>query len=150
MQKMFKCKWLPIPPQANQSFSVTGLNLLQQRQASVLASGLTKARLFDWQARRGGSDNSLSRVWKRSIEDKAVPGVLCIMDEALGSIVDWLRDSYALSQCWVRSSGLSLNMSFLVTGKMTFHVVIQCRLQMTAMLSSLLCWGLVAHAGELS
>lgn len=150
MPKMLKCKWLPIPPWANQSFSVTGLNLLQQSQASVLASGLTKARLFEWQARRGGSDNVLSRVWKRSIKDKAVPEVLCIMDEALRSIIDWLRDSYALSQCWVRSSGLSLNMSFLVSGKMTFHVVIQCRLQMTAVLSPLFCKGLVGHAGELT
>lgn len=143
MPKMLKCKWLPLPPQANQSFSVAGLNLLQQSQASVLASGLTKAKLFDWQAQRGGSDNVLSRVWKRSVEDEAVPEVLCIMDEALRSVVDWLKDSYALSQCWVRSSGLSLNMSFLVCGKMTFHIVIQCRLQMTAMLSPLLSQGLV-------
>lgn len=150
MQKMFKCEWLPIPPQANQSFSAAGLNLLQRRQACVLALGLTKARLCDWQAWRGGSNNAPSRVWKRSIKDKAVPGVPCIIDEAHGSTGDWLKDSYAPSQCWVRSSGLSLNMSFLVSGKMTFHVAIQCRLQMTALLSSLLCKGLASRAGELS
>lgn len=149
MQKMFN-EWLPISPQANQSFSAAGLNLLQRRQACVLALGLTKARLCDWQAWRGGSSNTSSRVWKRSIKDKAVPGLLCIMDEARGSAADWLRDSYASSQCWVRSSGLSLNMSFLVREKMTFHVVIQCRLQMTGLLSSLLCKGLAARAGELS
>lgn len=150
MPKMLTCKWLPLPLQTNQSFSVTGFNLLQQSQASVLAAGLTKARLFDWQAQREGSASALRRVWKRSIKDEAVAEVLCIMDEALSSVVDWLRDGCALSQCWVRSYGLSFNMSFLVSGKMTFHTVTPRRLQMTAMLSPLLFQGLVSHAGELT
>lgn len=150
MPKMSEYKWLPLPLQTNQSFSVTGLNVLQQSQASVLVAGLTKARLFDWQARREGSDKALRQVWKRSIKDEAVAEVLCIMDEALSTVVDWLRDGCALSQCWVRSYGLSFNMSFLVSGKMTFHTVIPCRLQMTAMLSSLLFKGLVSHSGGLT
>lgn len=144
---MSGCPFLPRPIS---HFSAAGLNLLQRRQACVLALGLTKARLCDWQTWRRGSNKAPSWVWKWSIKDKAVPGVLCIMDETCGSTADWLRDSYTSSQCWVRSSGLSLDMSFLVRGKMTFHVVIQCRLQMTALLSSLLCKGLAARAGELS
>lgn len=90
MPKMSKCKWLPLPLQTNQSFSVTGLNVLQQSQASVLAAGLTKARLFDWQARREGSDKALRQVWKRVSRTRLWQRYCTLwMKHSALSLIDW-------------------------------------------------------------